>query len=296
MQTTAKSEISISKTTKPKISESETKYMPKAQLSQHLNRNLLALLVSVSTAVTMLSVFTGEVLANNWKLPFRGTTTVSGTQHTDFYKTLAIDFGLSAGSDVLAPIDAKVVHQCNAGNNHRAIRLQSSDGQLFTLIHVTTADIYNGKTYKQGDVIGKVAGDTPKNGCAYSTGPHLHFGIQSNFLVDNINLFALPYKASVTSSNGSNAGYVVREVPFTAWSQSSPLKAYSGPGLQYPVTRNVAKNSILYFSGWTYGQALPDQFLASRPLDARWYRLSGTNEFMPSAYVLGNAPGSRPTP
>lgn len=275
--------------------KSETKYMPKVQLSQHLKRNFSALFVSISTAVTMLSVFTGEVLANNWKLPFRGTTTISQTQHTDFYRTLAVDFGLSAGSDVLAPIDAKVVHQCNAGNNHRAIRLEGSDGQLFTLIHVTTADIYNGKTYKQGDVIGKVAGDTPKNNCAYSTGPHLHFGIQRNFLVDNINLFALPFKASVTSSNGSNAGYVVRQVPvFTARSSSTPLKAYAGPSEDSRVTRNVAANSILYFSAWTYGKPVPDQFLKGNPLDRRWYRLNGTTEWMPSGRVLGNALGTTP--
>ena len=275
--------------------KSESKYMPKVQLTQNSKPYLLALFVSGSAAVTMLSGFTGEVHANNWKLPFRGTTTISQTQHSDYYKTLAVDFLLSAGSDVLAPIDSTVVHQCNAGNNHRAIRLRGSDGQLFTLIHVTTSDIYKGKTYKQGDVIGKVAGDTPNNACAVSSGPHLHFGIQSNFLVDNINLFSLPFKASVTSSNGSITSYVVRKVPvFTAWSSSTPLKSYAEPREDSRVTRNVAANSILYFSAWTYGQPVPDQFLKGNPLDRRWYRLNGTNEWMPSGRVLGNAPGTTP--
>lgn len=79
---------------------------------------------------------------------------------------------------------------------------------------------------------------------------------------------------------------------FVLWSPSSPLKAYAGPGTNFPVTRNVAANSPLYFSAWAYGEPLPSQSGS----DARWYKLNGANEWIPGAHVIGIAPGTTPMP
>lgn len=345
---------------------STTKSTSASKFFKLMKNDLMTLTLSISTAGAMLFAMGGEVLANNWKLPFQGTATVNQTSHPDDYNMRAIDLKLSIGSDVLAPVDAKVISQCNAGNNHRAMLLESVDGVRFSLIHVTTSDIYNGKTYKQGDVIGKVASDTPKNACAYSTGVHLHFGLSSNISVDGRNILNLPLNASLTSSNIANgqvfvlwsssiplkayagAGTsfrVTRDVAtnsplyfsarangegvidsfrrssqpntlwyklngvnewmsaaqvldlrtvavFVLWSPSSPLKAYAGPGTNFPVTRNVAASSPLYFSAWAYGEPLPSQSGS----DARWYKLNGINEWIPGAHVIGIAPGTTPMP
>lgn len=125
--------------------------------------------------------------APTWKLPWSKSVTAKVTQgwHPDGYGLSSIDFGLSPGQPVLAPFDSKVISQCNAGNNHRAIKLQASNGQFYSLIHVNTANISTGQTYKQGEKIGVVASDTPWNKCAQSTGPHLHMGFPSNpFTID----------------------------------------------------------------------------------------------------------------
>lgn len=118
---------------------------------------------------------------------------------------IASGVGLVAGSNVLAPVDSTVVSSCDAGNNHRAIKLEATDGTLYSLIHVTTASVKN--SYKQGDVIGTVAADTPWNDCAKSQKPHLHFGLPSqNFTIDGytFNTNSPAYLSTLTSTNGNS--------------------------------------------------------------------------------------------
>lgn len=50
----------------------------------------------------------------------------------------------------------------------------------------------------------------------------------------------------------------------------------------------------LNFDGWAYGEVVNDLQLGTP--DARWYKIAGTNFWVPSAYVNGNAPNSRPMP
>jgi len=157
---------------------------------------LAGLLLSVSAAPFL----TAEASANA-KLPFAGTATVSQSAHGDGYGLRAIDLALRAGTPVLSPADSVVVGTCNAGNNHRAIKLRSGS-TFFSLIHVTTSDVFIGKTYRQGQQIGTVAADRPNNACARSTGVHLHFGVSSNApIVDGVNLLNVRYGATVRSSN-----------------------------------------------------------------------------------------------
>lgn len=125
--------------------------------------------------------------SSSWRLPWRAGVKGIVTQrwHSDGWsKRKSFDIGLPAGTPVLAPIDSRVLQFCNAGNNHLSIRLQSKDGKKYSLIHVKSSTVSRNKKYKQGQKIGVIAGDTPWNRCAKSTGPHLHFSLPSqNFTI-----------------------------------------------------------------------------------------------------------------
>ena len=94
-----------------------------------------------------------------------------------------------------------------------------------------------------------------------------------------------------TSTPPSNP---IRYVSFSGTSASSGINARSGPGTNFGVTRRVAGNQRVYFDAWQYGTTERDLWLGTS--DARWYRISGTNEWVASAFIYGNAPGSRPMP
>ncbi|MEE3716376.1 M23 family metallopeptidase [Tumidithrix elongata RA019] len=137
----------------------------------------------------------------NPKMPFQGSASTSQGTHNDGYGLKAVDFRLPAGTPVLAPENAVVISTCNAGNNHRAIKLRAGT-RYFSLIHVNTANIYVGKTYLQGQMIGTVAGDRPWNNCAKSTGAHLHFGVSpSSPVVDGVNIANLRVGTVLRSTN-----------------------------------------------------------------------------------------------
>ena len=51
---------------------------------------------------------------------------------------------------------------------------------------------------------------------------------------------------------------------------------------------------VLSFDAWRYGETGTDYQLGTP--DARWFRIAGTNEWVPSAYINGNPPNSSPMP
>ncbi|MEO1430391.1 MAG: M23 family metallopeptidase [Cyanobacteria bacterium J06633_8] len=111
-----------------------------------------------------------------WRLPWVGATAiVTQRWHSDSWgRYKSIDFGLPAGTPVVAPIASRVLSFCNAGRNHLAIRLQAADGNRYSLVHVKSRSVYVNKRYRKGQIIGVIAANTPRNRCARSTGPHLH--------------------------------------------------------------------------------------------------------------------------
>ena len=140
----------------------------------------------VLVVIVFISIFSYNNLASaarspsNWILPWSAGVKGIVTQrwHSDGWsRNKSFDIGLAPGTPVLAPINSKVLSFCNAGNNHLAIRLQSSDGKRYTLIHVKSSTVHKNKSYKKGQQIGVIAGDTPWNRCAKSTGPHLHLSL-----------------------------------------------------------------------------------------------------------------------
>ncbi|MEM6753915.1 MAG: M23 family metallopeptidase [Cyanobacteria bacterium P01_C01_bin.38] len=122
----------------------------------------------------------------SWRIPWLGATArVSQRWHSDGWgRYRSIDFALPAGTPVVAPVASKVLGFCNAGGNHLAIRLQAVDGSRYSLVHVKSRRVYVNKRYKKGQQIGVIAGNTPWNRCARSTGPHLHMSFpRQNFKI-----------------------------------------------------------------------------------------------------------------
>ncbi len=58
--------------------------------------------------------------------------------------------------------------------------------------------------------------------------------------------------------------------------------------------RNEPYGKRLEFDAWTHGETLTDIWLGTP--DARWFKIKGTNFWVPSAYILGNPPSSSPIP
>ncbi|NEZ54196.1 tectonin domain-containing protein [Adonisia turfae] len=181
--------------------------------------------IALTLAFSVWSNQTNHALANqNWKLPWPAS--VPGTvergalsNHYDGYvgNGQSIDFDIPAGTPVLAPVDSQIMDQCNAGNNHWAIKLQAlSSNQIYSLIHVFADNnaVQRGKIYRQGQQIGIVASDRPSHGCATSTGPHLHMGLPSvpftldgyTFTTDN------PYPSGTFRSTNTAGGKIFQRV------------------------------------------------------------------------------------
>lgn len=86
-----------------------------------------------------------------------------------------------------------------------------------------------------------------------------------------------------------------RQANFSAWVMSSNgVTLRNSPRLGDRSNQAVGFRQNLNFDGWAYGETVNDLQLGSP--DARWYKIAGTNFWVPSAYVNGNAPNSRPMP
>jgi murein DD-endopeptidase MepM/ murein hydrolase activator NlpD len=161
-----------------------------------------------SAAREWLSQYNSPPSSSAWKMPWRSgiTPKISQGWHYDAWmqKQNALDIGLNAGVPVLAPANSSVVSFCNArsGGSHLSILLQTDNGQYYTLTHVSSNGVYTGKKYRQGEQLGVVASDTPWNGCAQSSAPHLHFGLPSQSMnIDGNNIQPQSLPGSLQSTN-----------------------------------------------------------------------------------------------
>ena len=137
---------------------------------------------TASSVLLILGLGTSNVQANQRpKMPWPSSSTgiVSQTMHGS--RGRALDIALPAGTPVLAPENVQVVWQCVAqgSRNHRAIKLRSSQGSEYWLIHVSADGLKS--SYTQGEQIGVVAADTPNDpNCAISRDVHLHMELPSS--------------------------------------------------------------------------------------------------------------------
>lgn len=93
-------------------------------------------------------------------------------------------------------------------------------------------------------------------------------------------------KGSVTQSSS------FRAVNFSARAASIGVNIRTAPSISASIVRRTGGNESLNFDGWQYSESVPD--LWTNQPDRRWYRIAGTNNWVASAVVLGNAPGSQP--
>ncbi|NJL89432.1 MAG: S8 family serine peptidase [Coleofasciculaceae cyanobacterium SM2_1_6] len=82
---------------------------------------------------------------------------------------------------------------------------------------------------------------------------------------------------------------------FSGWVMATAgANVRSGPGTSFSRVGGYGYQANLQFSGWTYGERIDDVMLGTP--DERWYRIAGTNNWVASALINGNAPGSTPLP
>ena len=93
--------------------------------------------------------------------------------------------------------------------------------------------------------------------------------------------------------NKPNTTTPLYNVNFSATAAPEGVNIRSAPSLNASIVGRAAPNQRLNFDAWTYGDTVLDRWINTP--DARWYRIAGTNNWVASAVVNGNAPGSRPT-
>jgi Peptidase family M23 len=261
---------------------------------------------TLPTTVLMSFAIAAPSLAADWSLPWQAGASASisrGTgSHNDGWNGNwnAVDFAISPGTPVLAPVDSQIISVCQAkgGNNHNAIYFSSSDGN-YTLMHVKASGLYRGQSFRKGQQIGVVAADTPQDySCAVSTGPHLHMNFPSRNLVVDGYRVANMIGGTYTSRNGQTpppptpTPSNVRMVNFTGRTSNYQTNVRSAPSTSGSLVRTINPNTVVNFDAWTYGNAVPDLWTGKS--DSRWYRIAGTNNWVASAVIYGNAPGSQP--
>jgi hypothetical protein len=87
----------------------------------------------------------------------------------------------------------------------------------------------------------------------------------------------------------------IRSVRFTVTTNRTyATNVRSGLSTNDRVLRQLATNTSVNMDGWKYSSTVNDMW-TGQP-DSRWYRIAGTNEWVSSAVVAGNAPNSKPMP
>jgi surface antigen len=86
----------------------------------------------------------------------------------------------------------------------------------------------------------------------------------------------------------------IRLINFSGKAANSGVNIRSGPSTTSSIIGRLNPGQQVNFDAWTYGSVEKDLWLGTN--DARWYRIAGTNNWVASAVVYGNAPGSTPMP
>jgi Bacterial SH3 domain len=90
-----------------------------------------------------------------------------------------------------------------------------------------------------------------------------------------------------TGNNGS-----IQSVNFTGTTSNYQTNVRSAPSSSANIVSYIQPNQRVSFDAWTYGSTVNDLW-TGQP-DRRWYKVAGTNSWVASAAINGNAPGSQP--
>ncbi len=99
----------------------------------------------------------------------------------------------------------------------------------------------------------------------------------------------------VSSTKFGSRNNSIRWVDFSGIvGSSSGVNLRNSPRLSDRSSRNEPWNKRLDFDAWTYGEAVNDLWLGTP--DERWFKVRGTNLWVPSGFINGNPPNSTPRP
>jgi surface antigen len=101
--------------------------------------------------------------------------------------------------------------------------------------------------------------------------------------------FSYWVKGGSTNTTNTNSIYSVN---FTGVTSNNRTNVRPSPGTSANPVGYINPNTRLSFDAWTYSTAVNDLW-TGRP-DRRWYRIAGTQYWVASATINGNAPGSQP--
>jgi hypothetical protein len=111
---------------------------------------------------------------------------------------------------------------------------------------------------------------------------------------DSISTPILWHEEELATERPVNFNYPIKQETFSGWVRPdigvnlrySPQFSDRGP-------LNEPYQKTLYFDAWTWGEAGEDYTIRSRQ-DAVWFRVAGTNYWVPSAYIKGHPPSNPP--
>ncbi|MDC0835975.1 S8 family serine peptidase [Geitlerinema sp. CS-897] len=96
-----------------------------------------------------------------------------------------------------------------------------------------------------------------------------------------------------SSDPGSESG--INWVDFTGWvGPSQGVNLRHSPRHEDRSNRNEPYRKTLEFDGWKYGETVTDIWLGTP--DSRWFKVKGTNYWVPSAYIWGNPSDASDSP
>ncbi|GAB4199014.1 MAG: hypothetical protein Fur006_49350 [Coleofasciculaceae cyanobacterium] len=176
-------------------------------------------------------------------------------------------------------------------NDANYVIIRHDDGYESIYFHLEAGSV----PISVGDYVeaGTYLGMTGLSG--WTTGEHLHFAVRNPntrssvpFLFDGTPVTG---NQPIQTPNSSE----VWLTEFDGWTMATiGANVRSGPGTNYQDLDTLPYGTPLEFDAWTYGETITDIALGTP--DARWYRIKGTNDWISSAIVNGNAPGSTPLP
>jgi surface antigen len=102
---------------------------------------------------------------------------------------------------------------------------------------------------------------------------------------------AMSYWAKSGNTGGTTSN-TFNSVNFTGTTSNYRTNVCSGASSNSSLVGYINPNTRVSFSGWMYGDAVNDLW-TGRP-DRRWYRITGTNNYVASGTINRNAPGSQP--
>lgn len=215
-----------------------------------------------------------------------------------------IDMSASKGTELKTVVGGTTMMVQDTKGNY-FLGIKGDDGNLWVYGHLDTLSVgTKGIRVNAGTTIGTIGSANHlhlevQNGHSYKQTRGAHS--DRKFVLDNTisplqayfnirgTITPPPHRVTPTPPNGA-----ICQGTFSARTASSGVNVRSGPGTNFGIARRIGGNQTVTFDCWMHGTRERDIWTGAP--DARWYRIAGTNQWISSAVVIGNAPGSRPLP